>query len=60
MGGGHYSRDNAQCLHGGVVRCASGFVQVYNKRIETEGFAAMAASIGVKSHGLPNVEIIHR
>jgi mannan polymerase complexes MNN9 subunit len=33
---------------------------VYNKRIETEGLAAMARSMGIKSWGMPHVEIMHK
>ena len=43
-----------------IVVFLSRMLQVYNKRIETEGLAAMAKSLGIKSYGLPNVEIIHK
>ena len=33
---------------------------VYNNHIETEGLAAMARSMGVKVHGMPSVEIVHK
>ena len=31
----------------------------YKRRIETEGFAAMARDAGYKSWGMPNLEVIH-